>query len=102
MTGGVYRLKHHLACTKKDVGACPSVPDEVKKLMLQILLEMDEKSSSRKMYGLDGGESGIQNIDKIEVGKKQKERDIGLGSFSREKVQPKAPNLSSIKYTKKN
>ena len=85
VTGGVYRLKHHLACTKKDVGACPSVPDEVKKLMLQILLEMDEKSSSRKIYELDGGESGIQNTDKIEVGEKRKERDIGLGSFFKRK-----------------
>ena len=34
LTGGSYRLKHHLACTSKDVGACLVVPEEVKKLML--------------------------------------------------------------------
>ena len=28
--GGVYRLKHHLAGTKSNVGVCKSVPDEVK------------------------------------------------------------------------
>ena len=85
VTRGVYHLKHHLACTKKDVGACPSVSNEVKKFMLQIFLEMDENSSSRKMYGLDGEENGIQNIDKTKVGEKQKERDIRLGSFFKRK-----------------
>ncbi|RYR22773.1 hypothetical protein Ahy_B03g068081 [Arachis hypogaea] len=32
-SGGFYRLKHHLAETQKDVGACTAVSDEVKKQM---------------------------------------------------------------------
>ncbi|CAK8571771.1 unnamed protein product [Lathyrus sativus] len=35
--GGVYRLKHHLACTQINVGACKSVHDDVKFQMWQIL-----------------------------------------------------------------
>jgi len=31
VTWGVYRLKHHLASTQKDVGACKDVIDEVEK-----------------------------------------------------------------------
>ena len=77
ITGSIYRLKHHLACTKKDIGPCPSVPDEVKKLMLQILIEMEEKSNSRKKYGLDEGENSLQG----EVGEKRKEREVGLASI---------------------
>jgi len=38
-SGGIFRLKHHLACTRKDVEACVSVPDDVKKEMLTILVK---------------------------------------------------------------
>lgn len=31
--GGVYRLKHHLAGSQRDVGACKAVSDEGKKEM---------------------------------------------------------------------
>ncbi|KAG6525929.1 hypothetical protein ZIOFF_015902 [Zingiber officinale] len=35
--GGIYRLKHHLACTRKDVEPCPQVSDEVRKEMLELI-----------------------------------------------------------------
>lgn len=35
--GAVYRLKHHLACTQINVGACRSVLDDVKVQMWEIL-----------------------------------------------------------------
>ncbi|XLU94132.1 hypothetical protein S245_008484, partial [Arachis hypogaea] len=38
VTGGVYRLKHHLAGTKKDVEPCMGVSDEVKKDMFDIVV----------------------------------------------------------------
>ncbi|XP_042421857.1 uncharacterized protein LOC122009670 [Zingiber officinale] len=44
--GNVFRFKHHLACTKKDVKACKSVPDEVIKQMRRVLDQ--QKSSKRK------------------------------------------------------
>jgi len=34
LTSGICQLKHHLAQTSKDVGACIVVPKDVKKLML--------------------------------------------------------------------
>ena len=33
ISGSIYRLKLHLAITQKDVGACKTVTDEVKKQM---------------------------------------------------------------------
>ena len=38
VTGGVYRLKHHLAGTQKDVGACKDVTNEVKKEIWKIVV----------------------------------------------------------------
>jgi hypothetical protein len=42
LIGGVYRLKHHLAGTQKDVDACKAVPDEIKREMLQICIRLQE------------------------------------------------------------
>ncbi|XLS57853.1 hypothetical protein HN51_007608 [Arachis hypogaea] len=36
-SGEIYRLKHHLAGTQKDVGACTTVSDEVKKQMWDVV-----------------------------------------------------------------
>jgi len=43
LTGRVYRLKHHLAGTQKDVGACKDAPDEVKKEMWEIVVGLQQK-----------------------------------------------------------
>jgi hypothetical protein len=42
VTGGVYRLKHHLAGTQKDVEVCKAVPDEIEIEMLQICARLQE------------------------------------------------------------
>ncbi|RYQ96178.1 hypothetical protein Ahy_B08g091768 [Arachis hypogaea] len=46
---GVYRLKHHLAGTQKDVGACTTVSDEVKKQMWDVVsgLQVHTKRRNR-------------------------------------------------------
>ena len=36
-SGGVYRLKHHLACTHQNVEPCPKVPEEVREIFLNLL-----------------------------------------------------------------
>ncbi|RYR14782.1 hypothetical protein Ahy_B04g071478 [Arachis hypogaea] len=48
-SGGVYRLKHHLAGTQKDVGACTTVNDEVKKQMWDVVsgLQVHTKRRNR-------------------------------------------------------
>jgi len=42
LTGGIYRLKHHLAGTSKDVGACIAVPEDVKKIMLDMVFVLQQ------------------------------------------------------------
>ncbi|KAJ1380002.1 hypothetical protein SESBI_46383 [Sesbania bispinosa] len=42
--GGIARMKHHLAGTKENVIACPTVPEEVRQLFLKLL---DDKEKAR-------------------------------------------------------
>lgn len=42
VTRGVYRLKHHLAGTEKDVEACNAVLDEIKREILQVCSRLQE------------------------------------------------------------
>ncbi|XP_019465412.1 PREDICTED: uncharacterized protein LOC109363616 [Lupinus angustifolius] len=58
ITGGVYRLKHHLAGTQKYVGACIAVPDVVKKEMWNIVASLQDKQNKKSKNG-DDGEDGI-------------------------------------------
>ena len=36
-SGGIYRLKHHLARTRKNVSACPSVSEKVREKFVALL-----------------------------------------------------------------
>src|SRR3954463_7727965 len=47
--GGIYRLKHHLAGTQKDVEACKSVSDEVRKQMWEIVASLQESWLKNQM-----------------------------------------------------
>ena len=47
-SGGIFRLKHHLACTRKDVEPCVSVSDDVKNEMLTILVKNVEAIERKK------------------------------------------------------
>ncbi|KAF7811829.1 uncharacterized protein G2W53_032805 [Senna tora] len=51
-TGGAYRFKHHLACTSNNVEPCVSVPDDVKKEMLTILVKSTERPSQENLSGV--------------------------------------------------
>jgi hypothetical protein len=44
VSGGVYRLKHHLAGTNKNVEACPTVPIEVKVQMWDVVASLQQKT----------------------------------------------------------
>ncbi|XP_042466180.1 uncharacterized protein LOC122048713 [Zingiber officinale] len=62
--GGIYRLKHHLACTRKDVEPCPQVSDEVRKEMLELIRCKSEDSSKRTKRKFS---SSLESIDGDEV-----------------------------------
>ncbi|CAN1146832.1 hypothetical protein LINPERHAP2_LOCUS15510, partial [Linum perenne] len=52
-SGGIFRFKHHLARTKENVEPCLSVPDDVRKQMLDILdlnLEASATGSQETIY----------------------------------------------------
>ena len=48
MTGGVYRLKHHLAGNHMDISSFPNVPDDVKIKMMEHMSKSMEISSKKK------------------------------------------------------
>ena len=64
ITGGVYRLKHHLAGTQKEVVACKSVTDEVKGEMFEVVVGLQQKLM--KKIRLD------TNDDVIEIEKRKR------------------------------
>ncbi|CAN1185292.1 hypothetical protein LINPERHAP2_LOCUS37467 [Linum perenne] len=49
-SGGIFRFKHHLARTKENVEPCLSVPDDVRKQMLDILdLNLEAKEARKNL-----------------------------------------------------
>ncbi|KAJ6287677.1 hypothetical protein OIU78_000014 [Salix suchowensis] len=74
-SGGIYRFKHHLACTRKDVESCHQVPADVKQMMLNVLvknLEASEKKRKASLF-LRSGEDADEDfeISSMNKGKKQ-------------------------------
>ncbi|GAV79120.1 LOW QUALITY PROTEIN: zf-BED domain-containing protein/DUF659 domain-containing protein/Dimer_Tnp_hAT domain-containing protein, partial [Cephalotus follicularis] len=69
-SGGVYRLKHHLAGTSCNVEACPNVPEEVKQKFIDLLRTHTEESQKKKRsrYGIDDD----NDDDEVEQVKKRK------------------------------
>ena len=57
LIGGVYKLKHHLTGTSKDVGACVSVPEDVKKSMLDTVHNL-QQSLLRKSISIEESNIG--------------------------------------------
>lgn len=82
ISGGVYRLKHHLAGTQKDVGSCTAVSDEVKKKMFEIVAGLQQKLN-KKSQEFEEGESN--NDDDVKVGEKRKgkEEESNVNIFKR-------------------
>ncbi|RYR14645.1 hypothetical protein Ahy_B04g071302 [Arachis hypogaea] len=65
-SGGVYRLKHHLAGTQKDVGACTTVSDEVKKQMWDVVSGLQVNLMKKtNMGGASPGEA-TKEVDTTE------------------------------------
>ncbi|XP_042427540.1 uncharacterized protein LOC122015007 isoform X2 [Zingiber officinale] len=88
---GVYRFKQHLACTRKDVEACKSVPVEVKMEMAEVLTQL-KKSSKRIMRNEE--EEGMIESDPHKKGKMVKEsisnKTIGNTLNSKKKLRDEA------------
>ncbi|KAL4593761.1 hypothetical protein ACB092_M014000 [Castanea dentata] len=58
-SGGIYRLKHRLTGTRKNVSACPSVPGKVKEKFMAVLNVQAEASIKKKRwYTIEEEENG--------------------------------------------
>ena len=83
VSGGIFRFKHHLVGTRKDFEPCASISEEIKNLMIKIVVEAkhaalkrrklneeDEESESvegwHKLFGFKGKQT-IANASKGEV-----------------------------------
>jgi len=80
ISGGIFRFKQHLACTRKDVEPCQKVIENVKQMILGVLvknLEATEKKRKAQQY------IGNDDDDEIkEISSKDKEKRATSGSGS--------------------
>ena len=51
--GGVFRIKHHLAGSNKDVAPCVNVPDNVREMFIKILGDLEKIQLKKKNIGGD-------------------------------------------------
>jgi hypothetical protein len=74
ISGGIYRFKHHLACTRKDVEPCQQVPEDIKKMMLNVLVKNQEatekKSKAFQYIGKDEDNDVGNEITSVDKGKR--------------------------------
>jgi len=71
ISGGIFRFKQHLACTRKDVGPCQQVPENVKQMILGVLvknLEANEKKKKAHQYSANDDDDEIKEISSKDKG----------------------------------
>ncbi|KAG6480165.1 hypothetical protein ZIOFF_063643 [Zingiber officinale] len=79
INGGIYRLKHHLAGTQKDVGACKAVSDDVRKEMWKIVSSLQENliKRAKEIEGRSSDSSPLGQYEDEEVeGAKRQRQEI--------------------------
>ncbi|KAM4087712.1 hypothetical protein ACB094_07G016200 [Castanea mollissima] len=87
-SGGIYRLKHHLAGTRKNVSACSSVPEKVRERFVALLNAQVEASIKKKRWYTieeeDDG-SGDELVEQVTMNHmfKKGERDIVIQQIAR-------------------
>lgn len=89
VTGGIYRLKHHLAGTQKDVGACRAVPEEVKKEIWEIVVGLQEKLLKKTIPQVEE-EEDVGDL------KRKREDRSSTGIFKRSGASSNQTTINSI------
>jgi hypothetical protein len=87
ISGGIFLFKQHLACTRKDVEPCQQVPENVKQMILGVLvknLEATEKKRKALQYSVnDDDDDDDDDDDEIkEISSKDKGKRVASGSGS--------------------
>ena len=64
VSGGVFRFKRHLAGTREDSEPCATVPDEIKLLMMKIVVESKAtKEKKRRLNSIDEDEESAEGAE---------------------------------------
>lgn len=71
VNGGIFRFKHHLACTRRDAEPCISVPDDVKKKMLSLVCKIAQASETKKRI-ICSNEVSSDSGEELQASKKRK------------------------------
>jgi len=72
ISGGTFRFKQHLACTRKDVEPCQQVPENIKQMIFGVLvknLEANEKKRKAHQYSANDDDE-IKEISSKDKGKR--------------------------------
>jgi hypothetical protein len=76
---GIFHFKQHLACTCKDVESCQQVPENVKQMILGVLVKnLEETEKKRKAHQYSGNDDDGDEIK--EISSKNKEKRVASGS----------------------
>jgi hypothetical protein len=73
ISGGIFRFKQHLAYTRKDVESCQQVLENVKQMILGVLvknLEATEKKRKAQQYIGNDDDDEIKEISSRDKGKR--------------------------------
>ncbi|CAN1124950.1 hypothetical protein LINPERPRIM_LOCUS31384 [Linum perenne] len=63
-SGGIFRLKHHLAGTRDNVEECVSVPDDVRKKILELLdVHLEAKEAKKNLMSTSNSAASSSSID---------------------------------------
>ncbi|XLS48490.1 hypothetical protein HN51_022848 [Arachis hypogaea] len=81
---GVYRLKHHLAGTQKDVGAYTTVSDEVKKQMWDVVSGLQVNLMKKTNMGGASPREATKEVDT--TGEKRKEKELDGNIFKKTRI----------------
>ncbi|KAG6506774.1 hypothetical protein ZIOFF_032103 [Zingiber officinale] len=98
INGGIYRLKHHLAGTQKDVGACKAVSDDVRKEMWKIVSSLQENliKRAKEIEGRSSDSSPLGQYEDEEVeGAKRQRREIAKNPADLFKKRDNAANYKA-------
>ena len=73
INGGIFRFKQHLACARKDVEPCQQVPENVRQMILGVLvknLKATEKKRKAHQYSVNDDDDEIKEISSKNKGKR--------------------------------
>ena len=81
ISGGIFRFKQHLACTRKDVESCQQVPENVKQMILGVLVKNLE-ATEKKRKALQYSGNDVDDDEIKEISSKDKGKRVASGSGS--------------------